>query len=99
MIPVEGSKMPHDNYLNRQQDTITIITKTIDQEFDDPAERMMLKLFLNSFGASEIACFAGVSQDTVEQVLAVGDRCLRRRLGHNLASLQAVCIQWKLGLI
>lgn len=80
------------------QEKIRIIVSTIDDGLSSPAERMMLKLFLDNYKPEAIAYCAGVSSETVWEALDRGEALLRHKLGCNLESLRIICTRWKMGL-
>ena len=80
------------------QEIIAVAMAIIDEEMNNPSERIMLKLYLNNYAPDEIACLAGMSPEGVRQVLATGRCRLERRMGCSLDTVQIVCTRWRLGL-
>ena len=88
----------NQNSGDQSQQIIQTIVNTINTELSEPADRMMLKLFLDNYKPEAIAYCAGVSQESVLEVLNRGDDRLRQRLGCDLKTLRIMCTRWKLGL-
>jgi hypothetical protein len=74
-------------------DTLALYNQTIDQSFSDPADRMMMKLYLDQYGLDEIARFAGLPRERVAQCVAQGIRILESRMGCFFGAIQATCVQ------
>lgn len=73
-------------------DTLDFINRTIDQTFSDPADRMMLKLYLDQYGIEEIARFSGEPEIDVRQRVAACIEILEDRLGYLSGSIQLTCV-------
>lgn len=76
----------HDSYLHT-------VSRTIDGAFADPADRMMLKLYLDQYGIEEIARFSGEPEATVRRRIAACIEVLEDRLGCLSGTIQVTCVQ------
>ncbi len=74
-------------------DTLDTVTQTIDRTFDDPADRMMLKLYLDQYGIDEVARFSGEPVEQVRRRVASCLETLEQRLGCLAGSIQTSCVQ------
>jgi hypothetical protein len=72
--------------------TLDLISQTIDQAFCDPADRMMLKLYLDQYGIEEIARFSGEPEARVRQRVTGGILLLEDRLGCLSGTIQMLCV-------
>ena len=79
-------------YARSGYDSLNIINQTIDQTFSDPADRMMLKLYLDQYGIEEIARFSGEPEASVRQRVGVCIAILEDRLGHLSGTIQSTCV-------
>ena len=73
---------------------VAVIAATIDQELDSPADRMMIKLFFESYELDEIARFAGLPSHSVKDAIERGGARLEQRLGLDLKTLRKLCIEF-----
>jgi DNA-directed RNA polymerase specialized sigma24 family protein len=81
---------PKQESVNRQV-RVQWISRAIDETLDNPADRMILKLYLDNYDVDEIARFAGVSSDAVRQMIDRSASGLERRLGKSLQAIQGLC--------
>lgn len=65
----------------------------VDREISVIGDRMMVKLFLESYDIREIARFAGVPFEVVTYVLLNASRCLEERLGITLEMMRTACLK------
>lgn len=82
--------------VDNRNKAVRSIEKAIDHEFNNPGDRMMLKLFMENYDNDDIAHFAGIKRETLTQVLLTCGHRLERRLGYSLVELRAICMGWKL---
>lgn len=86
-------------YTPSVREQVEMLAKTIDEELDNPAHRMIVKLYLDNFDVDEIARFGGVPRDYVQQVIAAGKVLLEKRVGCFFSAMETLCLQQKTSML
>jgi hypothetical protein len=82
----------HADIREHRRITLQTVSQAIDEVFVSPADCMIFKLFLDNYEIGEIARFAGLSDETVRQILEHGAIRLERRLGSPIKKIKAACL-------
>jgi len=79
--------------LDWKQSNLAAISRLVDEEIDDVAHRMVMKLFLDSaYDIEAIAYFAGEARETILQIIACEGERLEQRAGWSLSTLKRYCM-------
>lgn len=71
---------------------LAVIIQTINEEFEDAGDRMMLRLIMDNFDIDDVAEFANVSTEKVRKLVYRGRQVFERRLGFSSEAIRLLCL-------